>query len=371
MQITPRKKSYILRYTVGGRKKQTILGRCSEISLRAAREMAGTELANIRSGQLDPLERKLEAKLAPTVNEMLDRFFVEFVPARIEAKRLCENTVKEYRKQSRFVRSKIGGRKIGMIGRREIEVLVCGIDAPTMRNRTLAFLSRVFTLAETWEYRQPGTNPCRGITRTKEEPRDRVLSNSELAKLNDQLIEMEADHPFAVAAIRIAAMTGLRIGEVLSLRWKNVDLDASRLVLPQTKTGRRIIPLVDPVVDVLTRLPRVNGNEWVFAGAYENTHITYRTLRKYFAMATSQAKLVDVKLHDLRRSVATNLAAAGANAFILRDVLGHKTIAMSSRYVRLASDALREAHETAASIMWRAMMGNKANLLLLRDSLIW
>ncbi len=139
VQITPRKKSYILRYTVGGRKRQAILGRCSEISLRKAREMAGAELANIRSGQLDPLERKLEAKLAPTVNEMLDRFFGEFVPSRIDANRMCERTEMEYLKQSRFVRSKIGGRKIERIGRREIEMLVEGIVAPTMRNRTLSF----------------------------------------------------------------------------------------------------------------------------------------------------------------------------------------------------------------------------------------
>ncbi len=166
-------------------------------------------------------------------------------------------------------------------------------------------------------------------------------------------------------------MTGFRIGEVLGLRWENVNLESSRMVLPKTKTGRRIIPLVDPVIDTLTQLPRVNGNEWVFVGAYENTHITYRTLRKYFAMATSQAELEDVKLHDLRRSVSTSLAATGANAFILRDVLGHATIAMSNRYVRLASEALREAHEKAASMMWRAMMGNKASLLLLRDSLTW
>ena len=76
----------------------------------------------------------------------------------------------------------------------------------------------------------------------------------------------------------------------------------------------------------------------------------YKRTRDVFAEAVRDAGLADVRLHDLRRSLATRLAGAGVNAYLLRDVLGHKTLAMSNRYVREASDALAEAHEKGAAL---------------------
>ena len=155
-------------------------------------------------------------------------------------------------------------------------------------------------------------------------------------------------------------MTGLRVSEVLNMKWSDIDLESARLTLPKTKTGRRIVPLSSQICSLLNDLPRINDTDWVFAGKYAGTHISYKTLRTCFHDASETAELQDVKLHDLRRSVATNLAASGANAFILRDVLGHSTVAMSSRYVRQASDALREAHEKAAEIMSAQLNGTQS-----------
>ena len=91
----------------------------------------------------------------------------------------------------------------------------------------------------------------------------------------------------------------------------------------------------------------------------------YRKTRILFAEACRRAGLADVRLHDLRRSLATSLAASGVNAYILRDVLGHSTLAMSARYVRMASDALTEAAERAAAIAAAAMAG-KSNVVPMR-----
>ena len=194
--------------------------------------------------------------------------------------------------------------------------------------------------------------------------RDRILAPSEMARLNEALHTLEDKHPFPIAAIRVAALTGLRISECLSIEWENIAFETGRLVLPSTKTGRRVVPIAAPVLDLLSQVPRINGNPWVFAGA-RGAAVTYRTTRIVFSKACHAAGLVDVKLHDLRRSLATSLAATGINAYTLRDLLGHATLAMSNRYVRQAGDALVEATERAAAISAAAMAG-KSNVVPMR-----
>ena len=360
LRVTPKgAKSYILNYRAAGRERRATLARASELSLKAARERAGAELVRIRDGEADPLERRREAREAPTVADGLARFFDEYVPDRIAAGRMTERTVREYRNQAdQFLRPALGTRRVADVTRFDVEGMAKRLArTPTLRNRVLAFTSRLFNLFETWGWRPQRTNPARGIVRAKEQARDRVLAPSEMAALAAALAEREAAYPFAVAAIRVAAMSGLRISECLAMRWEHVSFETGRATLPKTKTGRRVVPLAAPVLELLSRLPRVNGNPWVFAGARNGAPVTYRTVRDLFAAACEAARLADVRLHDLRRSVATNLAAAGMNAYTLRDVLGHATLAMSNRYVRAAGDALADAMERAASHAAAAMNG--------------
>lgn len=369
VRITPKgAKSYVLFYRTAGRKHLATLARCAEISLREARERAGRELAAIRAGETDPLDRRREAREAPTINDLLDRFFDTYVPDRIAAGRMTRTTATKYGNQAdNYLRPALGKRLVADVTRHDIERIAKRLArTPTLRNRVLAFASRVFTLAEHWEMRPQRTNPVRGVDRAKEQARDRVLAASELAALSAALGEREAASPFAVAAIRVAAMSGLRISECLSMRWEHVSFETGRVVLPVTKTGRRVVPLGAPVLDLLADLPRINGNPWVFAGARNGAPVTYKTVRDLFAAVCNVAGLEDVRLHDLRRSVATNLAAAGVNAYTLRDVLGHATLAMSNRYVRAAGDALTDATERAASMAAAAMAGEGGEVVPLR-----
>lgn len=365
VRITPKgAKAYVLFYRTAGRKHLATLARCSEISLKAARERAGRELAAIRAGESDPLDRRRAAREAPTVNDALARFFDEYAPARMEAGRLTEKTVTDYRKQARrYVGPLLGTLQVAKVTRHDVEKFAAKMaKTPAQRNRTLAFLSRIFTLAEHWEWRPQHTNPVRGIERAKEQARDRVLAPSELAALAGALDSLDDTYPFPVAAVRVAAMTGLRISECLSLAWEHVSFETCRATLPKTKTGRRVVPLAAPVLDLLSRLPRINGNPWVFAGT-KGAATTYKTARRVFAEACGHAGLADVRLHDLRRSVATDLAASGVNAYTLRDVLGHSTLTMSNRYVRMAGDALAEATERAAAITSAAMAGKGGDVV--------
>ena len=355
LRITPKGvKSYILNYRINGRLRRATIARTSEISLKIARERAGEQLVRIRAGETDPLERKREAREAPTVGDGLRRFFDEFAPARLEMGRFSPRTVADYRWMAgRFLEPALGKRKVADVTRDHVERMVSPLPR-AQRNRLLALTSRLFNLFEQWGWRPQYSNPCRGIERAREEARDRVLSSSELAALATALNQHEEQYPASVAAIRVAALTGLRIGEILGIQWQHIDFETGRLTLPETKTGRRVHDLPEPALALLSELPRFSI--WAFTST-GTAAITYRTVRKHFVEIAAAAGIEEVRLHDLRRTVMTRAAASGVGTHILRDLLGHKTTAMADRYIRAVGDPVREAREQVGAEMAAMMDG--------------
>ena len=137
--------------------------------------------------------------------------------------RLAAKTVKEYGFVARrYLGPVLGSRRVADVTRQDVERLVDRLTGP-QRNRVLAFTSRVFSLAERWEWREQRSNPVRGVERAREEPRDRVLAPAELAALAGALDNLAERFPASAAAIRVTATTGLRIGEVIAIQWEHVD----------------------------------------------------------------------------------------------------------------------------------------------------
>ena len=333
------------------------------MSLAEARQRAGRELAAIRDGETDLHQRRQDAREAPTVAEGLDRFFTEYAPARVARGRMSERTVREYRQQAvKYLRPALGDRKAADVTRADIDRMVRALPGPT-HNRVLAFASRMFRLFEDWGWRPQGANPARGIERAREDARDRVLEPSELAALAAALDGLQGRFPGSVAAIRFAAVTGLRIGEILVIRWEHVAFETGRLTLPNTKTGRRGHDLPTAALEILVSLPRLNA--WPFTSG-SDAPLTYRTVRLHFAEAAREAGLADVRLHDLRRTVMTSAAAAGVGTYVLRDLLGHKTTAMADRYVRAVGNPVRDAREQVGAAMAAAMAGKGGEVVPLR-----
>ena len=365
VRITPAGvKSYILNYRVAGRERRATLARCSELALKEARERAGHELAAIRSGEADPLKRRQEAREAPTVAALAEQFFNIEAPARIERGRLKAGTAEIYRYQAdKHILPAIGKRRVEDVTRADVERMVAPLPSVT-RNRVLALTSGLFRLAETWDLRPYGTNPTRGVERAREEARDRTLAPSELAALAAALSEAEARFPANVAAIRFAAVTGLRIGEVLAVRWEHIDFETGRLILPETKTGRRGHDLPTPALEVLAALPRCG--EWAFTNNGK-APATYKRVRETFARVATAAGLEDVRLHDLRRTVMTRAALAGVGAHVLRDLLGHSDTAVADRYIRTLGDPVREARERVGGEIAAMMAGKAADVVPLRS----
>lgn len=227
---------------------------------------------------------------------------------------------------------------------------------PGVANRCLALLSKMMNLAEVWGWRAENSNPCRHVARYPERCRERYLSSAELGRLSEALSEAEAvgsEGPYIVGAIRLLALTGARLGEVLALRWTHVDLERRMLVLPDSKTGRKTVYLSSPAVDLLARLPRLAGNPFVIPGARAGAHLV--NLEKPWARIRLRAGLTDVRIHDLRHSYASLAAAHGLSLPIIARLLGHARTSTTERYAHLAAEPLREANELIGERLSRAL----------------
>ena len=328
-----------------------VLGNLPEGSADAGRARAGRNSHGRRGPGARPPRRDGGADRQRRAGQVLSRVCAAGGSSK---GRLTERTLADYRAQAnRTVRPGLGNLKIADVTRADVERAVAK-RAPVQRNRTLAFISRVFTVFEQWEYRPQHTNPARLVERSREQPRDRVLAPSEIEAIGRALDA--CDDPFAAAALRFLMLTGWRNGEALSMRWEDVDFETGEIVLASTKTGRAVRTVDGIALQAIADLPRINRVPGVFAG------LSYASLWRRWKTVCEAAGIVGARLHDIRRTVATSAAAAGMSAFLLRDLMGHKTLAMANRYVR-AGSALQEAQAATASRMAGMMAGKNAEVV--------
>ena len=346
-------KSYVLHYRVGaGRgaplRKLTIGRHGSPWTAELARVEAKRLLGLVAQGK-DPAGPKAAAKAAPTVSELAARFLADHAEAKRKA-----STAREYRRLLEHVVSPaIGKRKVADVTRRDIERLHQERrDTPTEANRALACLSTMFNIAERWGMRPDGSNPCRHVEKYPQHPRERFLSAEELARLGDALADYDGS-PYAIAAVKLLAFTGARLGEVLGLRWEWIDFERGEARLPDSKTGAKTLHLPPPALAVLAELPRLDGNPHVIAGAKESAALV--NLEKPWRAIRAAARLDDVRLHDLRHAFASVTASSGMGLPIIGKMLGHTQPTTTARYAHLASDPIKAAAAAVAGKIAAAM----------------
>ena len=144
---------------------------------------------------------------------------------------------------------------------------------------------------------------------------------------------------YAVTAIRLLMLTGCRLGEIQTLRWENVDLEAGELRLPDSRTGARMVPLSRAAAGVLAALPRDPDNPWVIAGRKLGAHLT--DLQHPRRRIRARAGLDDVRIHDLRHSFASRALAPGESLPMIGKLLGHMQVRTTARYAHLARDSVK------------------------------
>ena len=211
----------------------------------------------------------------------------------------------------------------------------------SVATRTVGLLGGMFAFAVNRGLRPD--NPVRGVRRYADRKIERFLSAAELARLGDALADCErcgVYHRSALGAIRLLALTGCRRNEIMELRWEWVDLERGCLRLPDSKTGKKIVPLGAPAVELLAKIPANERSGWVFPGTKDGE--PYRGVQRVWEAVRRRAELTEeVRLHDLRHSFASVGASSGDSLLLIGALLGHKHAATTARYAHLSDDPVK------------------------------
>jgi hypothetical protein len=226
-------RSFVLNYWAGGIERRYTIGAYPDWTVAAAREEARRLRREIDRGE-DPVRNRREQRLAPTVNELCDRFLEEHASAR----KRDRSRIEDEGLIRQWIRPQLGTHKVADIRAVDIERLhrkITRHGTPVRANRALTLLSRMFSLAVRWELRTD--NPVKGIERNPEQPRQRYFSGDELRRLIDALATHSSQA--AANAIRLLLLTGARRGEVLGATWDQFDLEAGIWTKPSSHTKQK------------------------------------------------------------------------------------------------------------------------------------
>jgi integrase len=210
-----------------------------------------------------------------------------------------------------------------------------GVSNSTI-NRELACLKRMYNLAIRWK--EVRINPVTEIDFLEEPPgRTRFLSLKEAKRLIEKA--SEPIKPIIITALN----TGMRLGEILSLRWSQVHIenmtDPAIEIIESKNNKKRFVPLNEDMIKLFNNIRSKNDSDHVFIGERGRP---LRSIRNTFNLAMDRADIKDFRFHDLRHTFASHYLMSGGELLSLREILGHSDLKMVQRYAHLASKYKRE-----------------------------
>jgi integrase len=348
-------RSFVLNYlTKGGRERRITIGSCADWSTTDARAEA-KRLRHIVDQGGDPLADLQDARAAPTVNELADRFEQEHLP-----RKRATTKAAYHQMLVNHIRPALGHLKVAEVSFSDIDALhrkITKSGSPYAGNRVVAVLSKMFSSAIRWNMRE--SNPAKGIERNLEQHRRRYLSTDELARLVTAL----AAHSDTQAAniIRLLLLTGARRGEVLAMRWDDVDLTAgvwSKLPSSTKQKTHHESQLSAPARQLLSEIreqqaaPRRPLGEYVFPGPGKSGHVV--DIKRSWRQLCRAAKISGLRVHDLRHSFASTAISGGASLPLVGALLGHASPTTTARYAHMFTDPQRAAVERIGAVFTAA-----------------
>jgi integrase len=350
-KIHPTKKTFVyyFRSPVNKKFSYITIGVYGSITVDEARIQAKKFAHSVQIEKIDPREfKKVEIQQSATFEE----FWQVFTEKYIKHHHKPSTVKRDGSRIKNYILPFFGKKLIANIERKDI----IGFK-DTMSHvkgnctKCLRLLSVAFNQAELWEYIPANTNPCRGVPKTPDKMMERFLSIDELTRLEKTLEARETlalASPYTINAFRLIIYTGCRLGEVLSLKWEDVDLPNNCLRLKDSKTGKRTIPLNEHAIRIISNVQKQADNHYVFCGKKPGTHLV--AVQKIWERIRKQAGISDVRIHDLRHSFASFMIMNGLNIFEVSKLLGHADIKTTMRYAHLTNQSLVEVTNKGGTI---------------------
>jgi integrase len=363
--------SYILMYrTMDGRKRTYTIGKHgSPWTPETARQEARRILREVVKGA-DPMADKLTERGAITVAELCQQYMADVEAGRLLTRRKAAKTestlISDRGRIASHIIPLLGRKAVASVTRNDIDGFMHDVATgkTTSRQKTkprglsvvrggrgvasrsVGLLGAIFTYAVRKSLRFD--NPAHGIVRFADGRRQRRLTNDEYRMLGMALARANTEDIWkpAVAATQLMILTGWRRGEVLGLRWSEIDLPRRTTRLAATKTGASLRPLSEPACAVIQSQPRIG--DIVFASRSGETPIIgYRKM--WLRIAALGDLPADITPHVLRHSFASLAADLGYNEPTIASLIGHKTHSITSRYLHSADAVLVAAADAVAN----------------------
>jgi len=227
-------------------------------------------------------------------------------------------------------------------------------------NRCLAVLRRMFNLSVEWGYLQEHQRPKFKLFSEKDNRKERILTQDEETRL------FQASAPHLRPILTLALHTGMRLGEILSLTWAQVDLRKGLIRVERTKSGlSRLIPINTSLYGVLEAIRGQSSGAFLFRNA--KTEKPLGSVKTAFKAACRRAGINGLRFHDLRHTFASRLVERGADLITVKELLGHSSVKITERYTHSQSEQKKSAVALLAGPSIEKA-GSEENLLHICDT---
>ncbi|MGO9060072.1 MAG: tyrosine-type recombinase/integrase [Candidatus Binataceae bacterium] len=329
-------KTWAVRYVKNGHRKRYNLGRFPQMGLADARTAAKVYLGNVANGG-DPAQERAEAKAEPTFAEVAAEYLERHAVKKRPRGRRADIQMLNYDLLPAW-----GDWKISSIERRHIIGLLDKIvdrGAPASANRTKTLISAIFNFCENRAVIK--YNPAvRLPAPAPERSRDRWLSEDELQRL---FVALQVESPKRQVIVRVALLTAARRGEILGMRWDELEGEWWTLPAIRVKNNREHrLPLVPGLLTAINELPR-DGDEHVFhryrGWTRGGGEVKITNVSDWFKPLLARAGIEDAVFHDLRRTAATMMNKIGIDPIVVERILNHVQGGVAAVYNRHTYDA--------------------------------
>jgi integrase len=357
--------SYVLKYrTEDGRQRWHTIGRHgAPWTPDTARAEARRILGDVAKGR-DPAGKKQAERRAATVAKLCDDYLAAAEAGQILTRRRttkkASTLVTDRGRIERHIKPLLGNLKVTAVTRDDIERFQDAVSRGATKariktgkhglarvtggrgtaTRTMGLLGAIFSYAVKRKLRPD--NPVRGVERHADGRRERRLSDEEYSALGEALRTMgEGSWPIAAAATKFLALTGWRRGEMLALKWSDLDFARRTARLADTKTGASMRPLSHVACDLLRALPPLG--ELVFPSSSGHDKQMAGFHKAWLNIAARASLPADVTPHVLRHSFASAAADLGLSELTIAALIGHAKGSVTSRYAHHADAVLLQA----------------------------
>jgi integrase len=327
---------YVCAYRVNSRKRLARLGRADAVSLDHARKKAMTYLAKA-ANQEDPQSNIDAHRQLKTIDELCEAY----IEGHAKKKKKTWKDDQSYLK--RYVLSKLSGRLAVSLVTADMEAIhsQLGVEHPYGANDVLKVVRRMFNWGKVAGL-VPRDHPniVAGIVRFPERARKRFITTVEMPRFL-QALERE-DNDYARHGIWLLLLMGLRSKELLKAQWDDIDWDMGTLFIGLTKNGEPLLaPISDAAMERLKIIPRTSDNPYIICGKLRRQYL--RSLGDPLRRTLKRAGLVNLRIHDLRRTVGSWLAQDGQSLHLIGDVLNHRDPKTTAGYAYFQTKQRRDA----------------------------